>query len=192
MAKFCKNCGHELPENAVFCGECGRPVEKEPAVTEIVPAPAAPKQTAPAPKPEAAQASGKTLSLWAYVGLFLLFNLPFVGWIICIVMAFAPKNANIRHFAGGLIVYTLIMAILAVGIFLALRVLLAPVIAEIREEIAESFNEGFTEAFGSSFAGVLGSMSPEEQAALGNELADLFGSLTPEQQNQLSQALMTA
>ncbi len=28
---FCKNCGKEIPEGSVFCGECGTPVENQPA-----------------------------------------------------------------------------------------------------------------------------------------------------------------
>ena len=30
----CKACGLDMPENAVFCGSCGTPVEKEPAAVE--------------------------------------------------------------------------------------------------------------------------------------------------------------
>ena len=140
MANFCKKCGSLLPEKAMFCGECGAPVSKE----EL-------SVTAAAP---AAEKTEKALSLWAYVGLFLLFNLPFVGWIICIVMAFAPKNANIRHFAGGLIVYILILSLLS-GILVAL---LLPVIRPVIQEVQQTFVDEFT--------GAIESLSPEEQAQL--------------------------
>ena len=41
MAKFCKNCGTEIPEGAKFCENCGQPVEQ-----------AQETQTAPASQPD--------------------------------------------------------------------------------------------------------------------------------------------
>lgn len=177
MANFCKKCGHELPENATFCGECGAPVPKE----------AAPVTAAPA-----AEKTEKTLSLWAYVGLFLLFNLPFVGWIVCIVMAFAPKNANIRHFAGGLIVYILIISILTVGLFFAVRNVVAGVFREVKETVAEEFGDILAD----SVSEAVDSLDPEERAqlekALNDGLTETFASLSPEDRAQIGQILAEA
>ena len=37
MAKFCSNCGKELPENAAACPACGERVTANPAPTQAVP-----------------------------------------------------------------------------------------------------------------------------------------------------------
>ena len=53
MAKFCTNCGRELPEGAVFCTDCGARVEQQPAAEPVAEAAApAAQPTAPAVAPE--------------------------------------------------------------------------------------------------------------------------------------------
>lgn len=44
---FCKNCGNQLPDDAVFCGHCGTRVESEPAVQPAYAAPQEPVYAAP-------------------------------------------------------------------------------------------------------------------------------------------------
>ncbi len=101
MAKFCQNCGASLEESTAVCPGCGA-AQAAPAVY-------------PAPAPVLAPAD-KVVSTAAFFGLFLLFSLPMVGWIICLVMAFASKNANIRHFARANLLWILVTLIVAVGV----------------------------------------------------------------------------
>lgn len=58
---FCKNCGNQLPDNAVFCGSCGTKVEVQAAPQQpAYEAPVQPAYTAPqqpayvAPQPQTA------------------------------------------------------------------------------------------------------------------------------------------
>lgn len=44
-------------------------------------------------------AQNAVVTTGAFFGLNLLFSLPAIGWIICLIMAFAPKNKNIKNFA---------------------------------------------------------------------------------------------
>ena len=40
-----------------------------------------------------------------FIGLLVLFNIPIIGWVICIIMAFAAKNHNIRNLARAVLIY---------------------------------------------------------------------------------------
>ena len=57
---FCKNCGNQLPDNALFCGSCGTKVEapaapQQPAYEAPQPAPQQPAYVAPQPAPQPVQ-----------------------------------------------------------------------------------------------------------------------------------------
>ena len=53
-----------------------------------------------------------------YIGLMILYSIPIIGWIFCIVMAFSAENRNVRNYArAGLILAILGIAIALVGYF---------------------------------------------------------------------------
>lgn len=105
-----------MSDDAVFCTECGTRMEQ-------------PKQnnanqqynqqyTGPQPNyyhqsPED-YAKKSVVSTGAFFGLNLLFSLPAIGWIICLVMAFAPQNQNIKNFARSKLIW------IAIGIILGI------------------------------------------------------------------------
>ena len=51
----------------------------------------------------------------AYIGLMILFAIPVIGWICCIVMAFAAGNRNIRNYARAALILAIIFIIIAVA-----------------------------------------------------------------------------
>ena len=53
--------------------------------------------------------------------MILLFSIPAIGWIICLVMAFASKNQNRRNFSRATLVFLIAGLILAVVLFLILQ-----------------------------------------------------------------------
>lgn len=67
----------------------------------------------------------KPISPLGYLGYDLLFCIPFVGFIIVIIMAFAPSNKNVKNFARsfilafllGLIVSIVLVAIFGTAVF---------------------------------------------------------------------------
>jgi len=61
----------------------------------------------------------KPISPLGYLGYDLLFCLPFIGFIIVIIMAFAPANKNVKNFARSFILAFLI-AVIAVIILVAI------------------------------------------------------------------------
>ena len=176
MAKFCTECGKEIKEGVAFCTECGTkaPADPAPSVTETVTEAATTKAetpvvhtptaqtgyqaqqtyTQPAPDP-----TSKVVGTGAYFGLMLLFAIPIIGQIACLIMAFAPKNKNIKHFARAQLIW-MVIAIVLIGILVALLSVLTNTLMDfIKESTGGEFSnwgdifsnlgdlEGLTEQF---------------------------------------------
>lgn len=144
MSKKCVNCGAELADDALFCTECGTKAEiVTDTVKEFGQAPAAPAVpvtpvAAPAPQPvvqpvsqtyygsapaaapvaPAPAAPGAELApvvkTSAFFWLDVLYCLPFVGFIACIIICAASKNPNIRHHAASKLVEILVILVLTI------------------------------------------------------------------------------
>ena len=104
----CPNCGKQIPDNTVFCGNCGVKIETQSAQT---------RQTVQQPVTEATlPAKYRPLSPWSYFGLSLLFSIPVVGFVFLIVFSCSGANINRRNFARSywcmLILCVIILAIL--------------------------------------------------------------------------------
>ena len=41
----------------------------------------------------------KPIGMWGYFGYEILFSIPVVGFILLIILSFAPKNKNVKNFA---------------------------------------------------------------------------------------------
>lgn len=132
---YCPNCGCETEKDAAFCSECGAqivvPTSEEPAPQPVEPQPdpapvaenPAPVQPAPVQPTQEIPGAYKPLSPWAYFGWQLLFLIPFVGFVLLIVMSFAPRNKNLKNFArsywcGLLIVLGLVVIVAALAVVL--------------------------------------------------------------------------
>jgi hypothetical protein len=53
----------------------------------------------------------------AYIGHSILFTIPVVGWLICVIMAFAAKNLNKRHYARAVLIFLVIGAVLSIALY---------------------------------------------------------------------------
>ena len=176
MAKFCTKCGKEIAAGVAFCTECGTKAPADPvtATTETVTEAKDTKveppvvHTPPAQSyqaqqtytaPPAADPTNKVVGTGAYFGLMLLFAIPIIWQIACIIMAFAPKNKNIKHFARAMLIWTVI-AIVLIGILVALLSVLTNTLMDfIKESTGGEFSnwgdifsnlgdlEGLTEQF---------------------------------------------
>ena len=179
MAKFCTECGKEIAQGVAFCTECGTKAPADPAtattetetvteaVTTKVETPAVhtptaqtsyqPQQTYTAPP--AADPTNKVVGTGAYFGLMLLFAIPIIGQIACLIIAFAPKNKNIKHFARAQLIW-MVIAIVLIGILVALLSVLTNTLMDfIKESTGGEFSnwgdifsnlgdlEGLTEQF---------------------------------------------
>lgn len=78
--------------------------------------------------PPAQDNTTKVAGTGSFIGLILLFAIPIVGFISCLVMAFAVKNKNIKNFAKATlfwqIITILILALLIAALVMAINSLI--------------------------------------------------------------------
>ena len=140
MAKFCMNCGHEIPEGMTFCTECGTPV-RSPSAPGAAPAAASRPAYAPAPEdPET-----RVMSTGGFWALHLLYRLPVVGFVCSLVLSLAPRNKNLRHHALANFIWKLI----GIAVFITLLILARPAM----QKAKDAFNEAFRQFSQSQAAG---------------------------------------
>lgn len=143
MAQFCTHCGRELPDGTAFCTECGAQVGGSPRVQQPA-APQSPAWIPPAPVP-----ADNTVSTGAFFGLMLLFALPVIGWLVCIIMCFAPKNKNLKHFARATLIWILIALVLSLLLGAAVSALVSSVASYAEQAAVQAGQTGVTEQTGS-------------------------------------------
>ena len=149
MAKFCTECGSEIRDGIAFCTTCGAKAEQDiptPQVmpemqpaTRPVPQPAAPPapQYTPAPQAKTEIPTDKTVSTGTFFGLMFLFSLPILGWLICLIMAFASKNKNIKQFARAMLIWLIIALVIGALVGLAVNALLNSVTPYLEQAMGE-------------------------------------------------------
>jgi len=143
---FCTGCGTKVPEDAPV--EAPAVKEEIPAEEKVVKEPVTvqaqpeqqqqyipPQQTAYTPPMQALQqAENHSASTAHYFWMMLVYALPLIGWIICIVMAFVPKNESKKHFARAILIWGIVGIVISI-IGLIILSLLGGGIAEILSEI---------------------------------------------------------
>ena len=55
----------------------------------------------------------KPISVWGYLGYEILFSIPLVGFIMMLVLAFAPQNVNVKNFARSFLLWILLASLFA-------------------------------------------------------------------------------
>ena len=56
----------------------------------------------------------KPISPWGYIGYQFVFSLPVIGLIVCIVLAFASSNRNVKNFAAAQLIIVTVVVVIAV------------------------------------------------------------------------------
>jgi len=54
----------------------------------------------------------------SYIGLMILFRIPVIGFIACLIVSFAARNRNMRNFARAELVLAIISILLLVAVIL--------------------------------------------------------------------------
>lgn len=158
MERLCITCGKELSEGAAFCTNCGTPA---PAGNIETPQPldaqadtpvraaVGYRQAAPAadypPQPVQTTAAewGKydVVSTGSFFGMMFLYAIPVIGWLICLVNAFAAKNGNKKNFARATLIWILIGIVFAVASYFLFRWLGKMLTEYINEALGGTFGE---------------------------------------------------
>ena len=116
----------EAAENAQQGFAYGAPAAPAPA-----PAPAQPQYQQAQPQYQQAQPQytvvtaapepDQTVSTARFFWFRILFVIPFVGFILSIIMSFAPRNVNFKHFASSyMIMYFIGIGLVLVGLIIAI------------------------------------------------------------------------
>lgn len=129
----CSSCGAQVPDGVRFCTGCGKPVgaAQQPAPAQPAqPAYQAPPQPAYQPMPayappaapvEPRPAKGSVyepISTIGFIGYFILFAIPILGQVLCIIWAFGKKeggNANRRALARATFIMLLVGFVMGVA-----------------------------------------------------------------------------
>ena len=108
----------------------------------------------------------------AIIGLEFLFALPLIGFICCLIFSFAPKNRNLKHYARGKLIWSIIALVLSILLILCAAIFLQALPGMVSEELGSEVNE-LDDIF--SIAGEL----PELIEELGGieEVAGLVGNM---------------
>ena len=121
MAKFCTECGAPLKEGATFCSACGAkaPAEKKPEAapeTPAAPQPVYQTQQTYTPSAPAAQPVSTAYYFW----MMLLFAIPVVGLIVCLVTAFSGEDASRKNFSRAVLIWILVAIVLSIIVAIAI------------------------------------------------------------------------
>ncbi len=63
----------------------------------------------------------KVIGAWKYFGLTLLYSIPIIGLLVCIIVSCTAKNKHMKNHARGMVIW-LVMLLLVSGIFTAVVV----------------------------------------------------------------------
>lgn len=113
---FCVKCGKQLEDGTTFCTECGcktgsGSVQQQRSVTVQ----RENNVYIPGAKPGY---DYSPLGMWAYFGLSILFGMPMIGFILAIVLSFAPRNVNLRNYSRSFFCVYIIAFVLSVFAFI--------------------------------------------------------------------------
>ena len=136
---FCTTCGTQVSDEIKFCTKCGNPMGEAPrpmpvasasqtyggsaAFSGTQPPPmheAAPVFTSPPPSGDAPppyESPYAVMGVGSFFGHTLLFSIPFIGWLICLIMAFTSKNHNKRNFARSTLIFIIVGIILSISLY---------------------------------------------------------------------------
>ena len=126
MARFCTGCGSELNDNASFCTNCGKAFDTQQTAQNTMQTPAAPQapkaKAQPAAQPVYAPVPNTgVVGTGYYFGMMLLFAIPVIGWILCLVTALSNKNQSKKNFAKAMLIWLIIGLILSIVLFFVIQ-----------------------------------------------------------------------
>ena len=65
----------------------------------------------------------KPIGMWGYFGYELLFSIPVIGFILLLILSFAPRNKNVKNFARSyfcMFILCLVLTVVLIAIAFAM------------------------------------------------------------------------
>ena len=83
-----------------------------------------------------AQPAGTLVSTIGYFGILLLFSLPLIGPVVCIIFACGGiKNLNLRNLARAMLIFMIIALVLSIGMYFAFKAVIDMVMAAYQDSM---------------------------------------------------------
>ncbi len=117
--------------------------------------PPQPAPQAPASIKPAEDKTNKVVSTGAYFWLMFLYSIPIIGFLVCLIMSFAPKNKNLKNFARAILIWMIIGLIIAALIVGAIYLIFDSIRDLVGESLGSLFDGLGLADLGEQFAGGL-------------------------------------
>lgn len=128
---FCENCGKQIPDDAVFCTNCGAKQTAKTSSVQMTPPvnqTAAPKVERPVSYQQTTKSYEATdlISMGQYLIMFLITAIPIAGIVMLFIWAFGSETGpNKKNFARA---YLIMMAI-AIGLSILMSIVMGAIMA---------------------------------------------------------------
>ena len=113
---FCTECGTNVPEGMKFCPSCGKAMAAESPDVQPPPVYARQQQAYSQPAPAVPPPEGQyaVVSVLGWLGTLIVFAIPIVGQIFCILWAFGNGNHNRRNLSRACLILAIAGIVLGV------------------------------------------------------------------------------
>lgn len=151
-----------------------------------------PNNSIPSATEEKPVVAEQPVGFWTYIGLFLLFAIPVIGFIAAIVFIFTPKRKGLKNFAGAAVTYMVTSFLITLFVLvMALTSIGNAFVPTINESLGTNF-ESITEVFdiakairNGDYSSVIEYLKPQLLESLGKEYEALLDELTKQDYNQM-------
>ncbi len=123
----------------------------------------------------------RPVGFWTFVGLILLFGIPFIGLIAAIIFFFSSKNKNIKNFSGATLAIIITQFIATVLItLLIVSTVLGIFLPKINQTFGTQFNSVYqvaeiaTSILQGNYSQAVSTLVPAIKNALGDEYEDFL------------------
>lgn len=134
----------------------------------------------------------ETVGFWEFLGLIVLFSIPIIGFIACIVFMFSPKRKNIKNYARATFTWIMAQLITTVAIVLiALTIIGNLILPTINDSLNTDFQNVFEvidlaySAKTGNYSKVIKTMQPQLVEMFGEQHKPLFAELSNEKYNNM-------
>ncbi len=138
----------------------------------------------------------ETVGFWTFFGLILLFSIPVIGLIACLIFMFAPKKKSMKNYARATMVWLalqIVSTILIVSILLTVIGNLA--LPSLNAQLGTDFQSAgevlsiTVDLMNGDYSSVIKQFSPQLIEALGEEYKPLVEELSNDEYNEIFKQL---